>query len=244
MPMSPRLLRPVARSGFDPRKLSGLGLWVDFSDTASVTLDENNKISAVSDKSGNGRNGSQTTSALRLGVSTLNGRQCANNGTATNSLAVQWAAGGNTSNWRHYFIAGTWDGGGTTFGVLSFFSSTAISGTSSGGLAISQTGTNTFQSNAFFGGTAPGNLSQWRWNQGTLTNSDRVFPYFAGATFVLEHERLQDMGVNGWQIGNDRSVSNRGWRGRIGEVIVYERSLSATEAASVNRYLMQKWGAI
>ena len=52
------------------------------------------------------------------------------------------------------------------------------------------------------------------------------------------------MGVNGWQIGNDRSVSNRGWRGRIGEVIVYERSLSATEAASVNRYLMQKWGAI
>ena len=241
MPMSPRLLRPLASSGFDPRKLSGLGLWVDFSDTASVTLDENSKISAVLDKSGNARNGSQTTSALRLGVSTLNGRQCADNGSATNSLGINWAAGSNVSNWRHFFMAATWDGGGSTFGVNSFFSSTAASGTASGGVVITQNGTNAFQANAFFGGTS-GVLSEWRYNNGTYTNSDRTFAYFAGETFVFDHKALANMGVNGWQIGTDRVFANRGWRGRVGEVISYERSLSDSEAASVNLYLMKKWG--
>ena len=72
------------RRGFTPESISGLVLWLDLSDTASVTLDGNGLISNITDKSGNGFDGSQTTAVNRPGVSTLNGRQCGNWGTTSN----------------------------------------------------------------------------------------------------------------------------------------------------------------
>jgi hypothetical protein len=55
MPMSPRLLRPRAAGGFDPRTVAGLEAWWDGADSASVTLDSG-RVSVWADKSGKGRN--------------------------------------------------------------------------------------------------------------------------------------------------------------------------------------------
>jgi hypothetical protein len=52
--MSPRLLRPTASSGFDPRKISGLAAWHDASDSATITTDSG-RVASWADKSGNGR---------------------------------------------------------------------------------------------------------------------------------------------------------------------------------------------
>lgn len=60
MAMNPRLLRPLA-TGFNPLTLSGLEAWWDFADSATVTLDSN-RVSAVADKSGNGRTAANGTS--------------------------------------------------------------------------------------------------------------------------------------------------------------------------------------
>jgi hypothetical protein len=40
MPMNPRLLRPRA-SGFDPRSISGLALWLDAADAPKAAKVEN-----------------------------------------------------------------------------------------------------------------------------------------------------------------------------------------------------------
>jgi hypothetical protein len=71
--MSPRLLRPRASGGFDPRSITGLALWLDASDTATL-FDANTGGSAVAadggvgrweDKSGNGRHATQDTANNR-----------------------------------------------------------------------------------------------------------------------------------------------------------------------------------
>lgn len=67
MPMNNRLLRPRA-SGFNPRSISGLSLWLDISDTASIgptsfgvgAVANNGPVKYVADKSGNGRHATNT----------------------------------------------------------------------------------------------------------------------------------------------------------------------------------------
>lgn len=71
MPLSPRTLRPV--NNFTPRSIPGLGVWLDPSDASTVTLN-GSQISAISDKSGNGRTYSNAVSANQPLVGTLNGR--------------------------------------------------------------------------------------------------------------------------------------------------------------------------
>jgi hypothetical protein len=60
--MSPRLLRPRAAGGFDPRAISGLAVWFDAADSASVTLNSGN-VAELRDKSGNGKHMAQSTAA-------------------------------------------------------------------------------------------------------------------------------------------------------------------------------------
>lgn len=59
MPMSPRLLRPRA-SGFNPKSISGLKLWLDIANTSSLTFN-GSTVSQVNDLSGNGFHATQGT---------------------------------------------------------------------------------------------------------------------------------------------------------------------------------------
>jgi hypothetical protein len=81
--MNPRLLRPVA-SGFNPKSIAGLALWLDASDSATLfdadtggaTPAANGQVGRWEDKSGLGRHATQSfgnNRPLRL-VSTQNGR--------------------------------------------------------------------------------------------------------------------------------------------------------------------------
>ena len=59
MPMSPRLLRPRA-TGFNPKSISGLKLWLDVASTSSLTFN-GSTVSQMNDLSGNGFNATQST---------------------------------------------------------------------------------------------------------------------------------------------------------------------------------------
>jgi hypothetical protein len=61
MPMNPRLLRPTAPSGFDPRRISGLAAWHDAADSTTITTDTG-RVASWADKSGNGRTMANSTS--------------------------------------------------------------------------------------------------------------------------------------------------------------------------------------
>jgi hypothetical protein len=86
MPMSPRLLRPRQQSGFDPRLIADLGLWLDPTNSASYTQ-ASGQIEEWRDKSGNSRDWSQATANNRptlftsssdvqtATAATINGRQ-------------------------------------------------------------------------------------------------------------------------------------------------------------------------
>jgi hypothetical protein len=61
MAMSPRLLRPRA-TGFNPKSISGLVLWLDVTQTSSLTFNGSN-VSQANDLSGNGYHFTQSTGA-------------------------------------------------------------------------------------------------------------------------------------------------------------------------------------
>lgn len=72
MAMSPRLLRPLA-SGFNPRSIANLELWLDASDASTITVSTG--VSVWADKSGNGRNATQATGGKQPAyTNTLNGK--------------------------------------------------------------------------------------------------------------------------------------------------------------------------
>ena len=84
MPMSPRLLRP-RQTGFDPKSITGLVGWWDFSDAsqlrqttagATAVTADGDVVGYAADKSGNGRNMTASADARRpvYKPSILNGR--------------------------------------------------------------------------------------------------------------------------------------------------------------------------
>ena len=73
MPMNPRLLKPTA-SGFSPRSISGLALWLDAADSSTITTGTG--VSQWRDKSASGSVWAQGTGNNQpaTGTQTLNGR--------------------------------------------------------------------------------------------------------------------------------------------------------------------------
>lgn len=110
-PMSPRLLRPRASGGFDPRTISGLAVWLDAQATTTLNggtaPSDGTKISQWNDRTANARNASQGTSANQPTYSAagLNGRP-----------AVQFSAA-NSTRLNIPAAAGTFPTGITLFVV-------------------------------------------------------------------------------------------------------------------------------
>lgn len=74
MGMSPRLLRPRASGGFNPKNIAGLQLWLDAADSSTITTGTG--VSQWRDKSATGSVWGQTTANNQpaTGTQTLNGK--------------------------------------------------------------------------------------------------------------------------------------------------------------------------
>ena len=76
MAMNQKLLRPGA-SGFNPKSIAGLSLWLDASDSSTITLNGATAVSEWRDKSGNGYAVSQATANNQPALTgTIRGRAC------------------------------------------------------------------------------------------------------------------------------------------------------------------------
>jgi len=226
-----------APSAFLPTDIANLGVWFDASDTATIT-ESSDLVSQINDKSGNGRNGTQS----------IEGDKPLTNTSTINSLNVLTYAGGQDSlDYDGTFLIGT-DytvfvvEKRTTLGVGWFCSGTV--------------GSN--NNNLLFGYTTSTNqiFSQWtndlNFNDAGLNASvARAWTYSLDSTAGREL-RLDNVS-KATIVTTDQltGYTNAAWGstriglfsiiGDMAEFLVYTRNLSDTEKASIQTYF-SRWG--
>lgn len=234
--MSPRLLRPRA-TGFNPRAIANLSLWLDAADTGSTTL-VSGAVSQWNDKSGNGRNATQTVANNRPTTGTVNGRQAIVFNGTSNSMACSAPLAANVTFFYvtspstqndTYLFGSTGSGGSPT--ILSRYTNVssrrdyewwAGNGSDRLIIATSASGQNVLTITHRDGGLVE------CWLNGTFVTSK------ATATAVLSGLSLATLGAATSSVGFSNAT--------MCEMLIYQRAVSATERAAVHSYLGKKWG--
>jgi hypothetical protein len=244
--MSPRLLRPLA-TGFNPKSLGTLALWLDgadrsrmFSDDAATTLSADDGQVAVYKDKANGYNLSQTTANNRplVRANTKNGRSVlefdgSNDGLASPALVDDWPA-------VTAFAVFNMD----TTGVVGrlFERGQRIWFRNSDSLTFYYSGSSGFS-------TTAGSVVNGSWFYCTVNWTGAA----SGATGVQQRVNGASSGAG---VGSEAVVSaanvvayvgNRADNGRpldgyMAELLIYSQSLSAAAIAKVENYLKTKWG--
>lgn len=246
--MNPRLLRPLAAGGFDPKKLSGLLLWLDASDASTITTDTG--VSEWRDKSGLGQkmeqsSGSNQPAYLTDGI----GGKPALGFTASSSHFMRGTFSHALSGITSLVVARV----NTGVAVSARIFSLAVSGASAD---FSGTG-HLCPSMRFVTSQAVG----CQHDGGTRVSRDITYdtPFIQCSS--QDGTRLSNRVNNGaeathtpasaWSptmanmmLSTQTSSGSPGGflTGRIAEVIVYNREVSADERSTLHQYLGQKYG--
>jgi hypothetical protein len=260
MGMNPRLLRPTP-TGFDPRRIAGLALWLDASATSSLTFN-GNTVSEWRDLSGNARHYSQSTAANQPNGTgrTQNGRRVLDFD-GSSRLAGNAAALSLARNVSAISI----------FAVVKFDVLTPVIGEGGRYAIILSRGDNSTSARLAFGAAgfatpANGFTVFGRRNDAdafaaTASTSDTSAHVFhALADYANTTARMFVDGTNTASntsfltagstpntdsltasIGFDGGTANQ-LDGFVGEIVVFQRTLPTLERQTVERYLGRKWG--
>ena len=234
MAMNPKLLRPRA-SGFNPKSISGLAVWLDGSDASTLTFN-GSSVSQWADKSGNGRNATQATALNQPTTSTINGKGAVRFDGSSDHLSL-----GN--------LSAAFPTAATAFYVL-----TEHTGASAGSYMAAATRNNSgwwryVGSSSYLGvfrntrlGATAFNLNAAAVNGVAVLSSSSTYEvYYQGA-------KIHTAAAN--YAGGDSHLIGAGgdgaglqyFLGSIGEVLYYNRALSASEITTIHKYLSKKWG--
>jgi hypothetical protein len=244
MPMNARLLRPLASGGFNPSRLAGLTSWFDANASSTVTLNGSN-VSEWRNLVSGGTAFSQTTAADQPPFSTLAGRGAVNllsgsvhligpaiqavGDTSTNTLlmffVVQYT--GTTTNSRRLLSDASSQGGlfgwypryGDGNAYLDFAQTNARVSGSVTSTTISSAPTICRVRRAGANASLHYNATQ------IASRSNASGNLFTNTTLGL---RLQGQDANNSAL--------------VGEIVAYNRDLSASEVTSVESFLAEKWG--
>lgn len=260
MPMSPRLLRPRAAGGFDPRAIAGVTLWMDAGDSSTYT-ESSGQISQWRDKSGLGKTYDQSTANNRPTLFTSSGNVQTATAATINGKQAFYFDGVNdeligSSNTLSQLTGAL---GITIFGVVEFDNAATnnrfYGENNTGGTSRLEFGTTTTQWTLFGRTGASGNAV----SGGSPSSS---VPYVASWNIDLQAPSLPlvTMNANGVQqysaswnqttgafpltavstlIGR-RSTSY--FIGKLGALLIYTRSLTASEVQTIERGLARQWG--
>jgi len=232
MPMSPRLLRPKAASGFDPRTISGLAVWLDASVSSSVTLNSGN-VSQWNDLSGNGRNATQATAGNQPSYSTsaLNGRNVVVAQDSSRSMVVAAFPAGLPNT---VFVVGNIGGGGQ--GIFQRGSLNQLHS-----LFRNSGGATPFTARR--GGTLDATFSpNTAYNVFTCVFSETLSRLFVGSTQGTDNTAT----VSNVTSNQALTLFNLGGGvfglvGGIAELLYYNGQLSSEAQGAVRSYLSKKW---
>lgn len=227
---------------FDPTTIPGCALWLDGSDSSTITLSNTSNVVHWLDKSGTGNHAYQTlgTTFTPAYVAASNGIQFSNTG--SNYLA--------TGLWSNMMTA-------SLFAVITptEMGANRVAIGSSNGINQGQllVGVNS-TSNAFAyinagGGNATTNSNNIAINTRNLVGavlSNAVATAFANGTSSTSNSTLSTFSngytwIGGFSTGTAPYAFD-GFRGFIHEVIIYNSNLSSTNRQLVEGYLARKWG--
>lgn len=244
MPMSPRLLRPRAASGFSPRSIPGLALWLDAADTSTITVDQG--ASEWRDKS--------VPQSTKKFVQNVGNEQPATGTETMNGKNVLRFDGSNDRmTCDDPFLTG--QSGGLP---ISLFIVQRIIAATNFGMTYTTSGGFEFRQNSTTGAmqvNSDGSTTVHTFT-GSSVGVDQlvtlIFP--SGATNNLFYERgtLQSLSgaaqakpnvaiTNLHTIGR-RFNANLPANVRVAEIIAYQAQLSDAQRRAVERYLGGKWG--
>jgi hypothetical protein len=232
MAMSPRLLRPRA-SGFNPKSIAGLHAWWDATVASSYTVSTG--VSSWRDRASN-IDATQATGSAQPLVSSINGR-----------TAFEWKVGDKLLGLSSYSITAQ-----STFCVMQAESTGAYnrivcqeSETENANyIALLMPNTATYQVGSYFDGgyrsavtvtQSSATIAESHHNGTSLTcvaNGVSGSPYLASLSFSPTKIA----------IGNAAAAATNTFVGRIGEILIWNRAMTATEITTVRRYLARKWG--
>lgn len=267
MAMNPRLLRPRA-SGFDPRSISGLSLWLDAGDASTITLNGSN-VSEWRDKSGYGSPAaSQATAALQPAytASAINGRPGVSF-ELTESLVFQSSTA--SFNYLHnatgatMFVAFLPDAASNPDAIRFVFNNTNNSSASTGITVFIDDRASVSRNNAIFFGVNRGVSGQ----STSSVVANNFFPSLIAATVLsvtLDNANATAASrliarVNGTATATVNSLTNAaaatnaslnmtignfgggGMAGTLSEVLFYQGVLSSSQRSAVERYLGRKY---
>lgn len=266
MPMNPRLLRPIrAGGGFSPASITGLGLWLDATDASSYT-ESSGQITEWRDRSGNARHFAQTTANNRPTLFTSSGNvQTATPATIGSKQAFYYDG-------VNDFLAGnaaTLNIRRNVPGVTLFFVTEIESFSAAGSFRGLFYATTNIGNNGLLV-EDNNNGENWRIGARRLDSDSQVLrttdsvpvlatplivtPIFdyANAEVKLRQNAVSSLAYAFQTAGNssdtDATLVQIGqrqsayWHGKIGEVLVYQRVLSADEIDTVESWLSGKWG--
>ena len=227
---------------FSPTSITGLQLWMDGSDSSSMTFSSGSNISQWRDKSGLGNHATATGSPVLTGNSinaypaivTSSGQYFTGPTSVTGTTLTVFSVAKTTRtlpngglDQRLVSLAnGANVDYGRADGVIALFnqgSSSSITTWRLGSVAGSVIATNTpFQVVSKYDGT-----NGFIWEDGTSGGSSA-----SSGTF----------GITKYGIGNQANPTTEYWIGSIGEVLIYNVALSDTDRQRIEGYLAWKWG--
>lgn len=235
MAMNPKLLRPRA-SGFNPKSIAGLQLWLDAADSSTITTGTG--VSEWRDKSATGSKWAQTTGNNQpaTGTQTLNGKNVIVFDGSNDSLSAVTPL--STSMPLSFFIVQR-IATKTSFGMTYTTSTTSDAWNirqngSTGGLEIvagnhvvitlySEDRTGIDDILSWVVPSSGNSVLRRNGTQLTLFGPTRK-PVLTGTHYL--GRRSDGYYFNGW----------------IAEVIAYSTELSVSQRSSVEKYLAKKWG--
>lgn len=225
---------------FSPRNLSNLLMWYDVNDSATLTIDGSNRVNQMTDKSGNGytvSNGGANTTWPVYTASAQNGKPML---TYTSSqllsrakvTAVQgiggltvFIIGGGGGADRFYHGQ---DASNRTEFMVNYTSNTLFA-------VLSNAGTQ-------YGSVATSNANHkgaFIFDGSLVTNANRMKARVDGSSVTLSFTGTIPATTE--SAASSILVIGGANNGRLGEVIVYTRALSASEITQVESYLLSKW---
>lgn len=244
MPMSPRLLRPRAAGGFDPRTIGTMLAWYDFSDSSTLTI-VSDLVSEIRNKSGTAPTLSQGIEANRPSLSTLGGRQAALfdgsndylfSSTATQGFGTLFAAVGNTTGSNAERIV-------ANFAQTSPFIESFNIGRNSNSLRLGSAGRWTGTGGVNTSTTINVALSDGNIVAATFSRTTAPVVRVNGSTTSLGSGSIspgnQAHAAIGARLTN--AAYTAFWNSTIGEVLYYPVVLTAEQIAAVENYLKAKW---
>lgn len=250
--MSPRLLRPRAAGGFDPRSISGLRLWFDGADrstmfdadTGGSLVADGAAVGRWQDKSGFGNHATQSTANNRPAVTAnaYSGRSALSFDGSNDSLLSSFNPSTSLGSSFTFVVVLNRTSGGGTFPVVF---GTDLGGTSAGRalfllgtdnykISYGQNGSDVNGTQAATAGTKFGAI---------ITNSNSSVEIRVNNAAAGSGTPASTGAITGTTFGIGQGGGGTYFNGTIYEAMLFTRAITSTEVSTLfTAHLTPKWG--